>query len=44
MPVDQFAAVRASLQEAGVPFDVDSSGLELIASSTIEVNWHLLNT
>lgn len=36
-PVDQFATVRAGLQEAGVPFDADSSGLELIPVAEIEV-------
>lgn len=37
-PVDQFATVRAGLQEAGVPFDADSSGLELIPVAEIEAD------
>ncbi|KAG0562459.1 hypothetical protein KC19_9G148300 [Ceratodon purpureus] len=37
-PMDQFASVRAGLQEAGIPFDADISGLELIPVSEIEVD------
>ncbi len=35
--MDQFASVRAGLQEAGIPLDADISGLELIPVSEIEV-------
>lgn len=35
--MDQFASVRAGLREAGIPFDADISGLELIPVSEIEV-------
>ena len=51
-PMNQFASVRAGLQEAGIPFDADISGLELIPVSEIEVSYspvlitfsYLLNT
>jgi hypothetical protein len=36
-PVEQFASVRASLKEAGIAVDTESSGLELIPVSIIEV-------
>jgi hypothetical protein len=38
-PMDQFASVRAGLQEAGIPFDADISGLELIPVAEIEVSY-----
>jgi len=36
--MEQFASVRAGLQEAGIPLDADISGLELIPVSEIEVS------
>ena len=37
-PMGQFASVRDGLQEAGIEFDADISGLELIPVSEIEVS------
>lgn len=36
-PVEQFASVRACLKEAGIAVDTESSGLELLPVSIIEV-------
>jgi hypothetical protein len=36
--LDQFSVVRGSLQEAGVPFDADISGPQLIPITTVKVN------
>lgn len=36
-PVEQFASVHARLKEAGIAIETESSGLELIPVSIIEV-------
>jgi transcriptional/translational regulatory protein YebC/TACO1 len=36
--LDQFSVVRGSLQEAGVPFDADISGPQLIPIMTVKTD------